>query len=230
MERDPIHLGLEWYYRHRQLGVDVNADEVAAYLSDAWDTAVQDDQMSFASPAEEHVLMRQAISLITTYLQQVPGDEPKPLAVETRFETPLIDPGDGEDLGIPLLGIVDLVAQSNDGPIIADIKTTARGGRPHDVVHEIQLSCYSYLFRHASGTPESSLEIRSLVKTKTPRLEVHQHQARTDAHFRRLFAVIRAYLDDLDSQRFIFRPGLGCQMCDFRDSHCLQWSGTTPQV
>ena len=32
------------------------------------------------------------------------------------------------------------------------------------------------------------------------------HPARTDAHFRRLFAVIRAYLDDLDCGRFIFRP------------------------
>ena len=33
---------------------------------------------------------------------------------------------------------------------------------------------------------------------------------RDERHYRRLFSVIRAYLDDLDSGRFVFRPGLGC--------------------
>ena len=40
--------------------------------------------------------------------------------------------------------------------------------------------------------------------------------ARNEKHFQRLFAVIRAYLDDLHSGRFLFRPGLGCTTCDFR--------------
>ena len=55
-----------------------------------------------------------------------------------------------------------------DGPIIADFKTTSRGGEPLEITNEIQLSSYSYLFRHTSQRPESALEIRNLVKTKTP--------------------------------------------------------------
>ena len=56
----------------------------------------------------------------------------------------------------------------------------------------------------------------------------HQHPhypARSEAHFRRLFAVIREYLDALDAGRFNFRPTWGCSMCEFTDSHCREWSG-----
>ena len=93
------------------------------------------------------------------------------------------------------------------------------------VSHEIQLSSYAYLVRHTFGRRESSLEIRSLIKTKVPQVKLHAYPSRTEAHFHRLLAVIRAYLDDLDSGRFIFRPGLGCSVCDYRDDHCRGWAG-----
>ena len=131
-------------------------------------------------------------------------------------EGPLIDPVTGEDLGIPLVGVMDLVLPDPDGPVIADFKTTARSGEPLEVAHEMQLGCYAYLFRHASGSEEGGLEIRNIIKTKVPKVEFHRYAARNDKHFARLFAVIRAYLDDLHSGRFVFRPGLGCSMCDFR--------------
>ena len=121
----------------------------------------------------------------------------KPLAVETTLEQPLI----------------------------VDFKTAGRSAAPFEVTHEMQFSCYAYLYRQAAGQQEGDLEIRSLIKTKTPKLDFHSYQPRTEQHFRRLFAVIRAYLDDLDRGDFIFRPGIGCVMCDFRDDHCLQWRG-----
>ena len=62
---------------------------------------------------------------------------------------------------------------------------------------------------------------RSGVRTKTPKIEIHRYPARDAKHFRRLFAVIHAYLDDLRSSRFVFRPGWTCSMCDFRDTHCM---------
>jgi len=69
------------------------------------------------------------------------------------------------------------------------------------------------------------LEIRSLVKTKTPKIEFHRYQARSDAHFRRLFSLIRTYLDDLDAGGFVYRPGFGCTICDYRDDSCRHWGG-----
>jgi hypothetical protein len=52
-----------------------------------------------------------------------------------------------------------------------------------------------------------------------------RHGAREQKHYCRLFSVIRAYLDDLDSGRFVFRPGLGCSMCGFRDTFWRSWGG-----
>jgi hypothetical protein len=190
-----------------------------------WEQSAADEGVVFESVADEQAAKKQTSDLLAVYLAQVPVDEPRPLAVEASLEAPLVDPVTGEDLGIPLLGIMDLVLPAAEGPVIADFKTSSRSGEPLEIFHEIQLSSYSYLFRRSSPEPESALEIRTLIKTKTPKAEVHCYPARSDAHFRRLFMVIRAYLDDLDAGRFVFRPGLGCGMCDFRESQCRAWQG-----
>jgi putative RecB family exonuclease len=211
-----VHLGMELYYRHRQLGVTLAASEVTSRLVEAWGQAAVDEKLSFETVADEQACQAQAVLLVTTYLEQLAGNEPAPLAVEVAAEAPLVDPQTGEDLGIPLVGVMDLVLPDAAGPVIADFKTTGRSGEPLEVAHEVQLSCYSYLFRRASGVPEGSLEIRNLVKTKVPKVQFHRYAARDERHWRRLFAVIRAYLNDLDSGTFLFRPGLGCTACDYR--------------
>jgi predicted RecB family nuclease len=101
---------------------------------------------------------------------------------------------------------------------------TAPRQKPADT-HEIQLSCYAYLFRRHSPVQEAGLEIRNLVKTKTPQVQFHRYPSRTEQHFGRLFAVIREYLDALASGRFVFRPSWGCASCDFCQTHCQAWAG-----
>jgi CRISPR/Cas system-associated exonuclease Cas4 (RecB family) len=136
----------------------------------------------------------------------------------------LVDPATGEDLGMPLVGIMDLVLDGHDGPIIVDLKTSARSSEPPEIVHEVQLTSYAYLLRQVHGRQEAGLEIRLLVKTKLPKVEFHRYPARTEAHFRRLFAVMREYLAALEAGRFKYRLGFGCGMCDFRE-HCHRWDG-----
>ena len=219
------HAGLEAYYRHRMLGVTLPADDVLARMDAAWAEAAGEEEIEFASPAEETALKTQAGDLVRAYLQQVPGDEPRPLAVEATMESPLIDPMSSEDLGVPLLGIVDLVLPGEEGPAIIDFKTSSRSAPPLEISHEIQLTSYAWLYRQLTGQQESELEIRSLIKTKTPKVETHCYPARTHEHFNRLFAVVREYLAALDTGRFTFRPGWGCAMCEYRERECRAWSG-----
>jgi hypothetical protein len=193
-------------------------------MLEGWGPTIDAENMTFESAAAEQALQRQAADLLTAYLGHAPKDE-KPLAVEVATQAPLVDPLTGEDLGIPLLGVIDLIVGGQGGAVIADFKTSARSSEPLEVFHEIQLSSYSYLFRQLSGKTEAGLEIRSLIKTKTPKIEFHSYSARTDTHFRRLFAVIREYLDVLDSGRFNYRPGFHCGMCDFATGHCREWQG-----
>jgi len=48
------------------------------------------------------------------------------MALEVATNAPLVDPWTGEDLGIPLVGVIDLIVGSPDGDVIADFKTSAR--------------------------------------------------------------------------------------------------------
>ena len=220
-----VHAGLEFFYRQLQRGEEVEPDDISRHMLETWDEAVATEAITFASADEEDSLQRQALDLVQKYLGQRERDEGVPLAVESRFTCPLLDPETNEDLGISLFGIVDLLLETANGTVIVDFKTSAKSAAPLDVTHEIQLSCYAYLFRDAFGQPERELQIRSLIKTKVPKVETHTYPARNDAHFRRLFAVIRAYLDDLHSNRFVYRPSWMCSMCSFRDTHCRAWQG-----
>jgi len=219
------HSGLECVYRHRQLGIELEVADISRRMLDSWAAMVDEERMRFASADEEQALQKQALDLVAAYMQRMPADEPRPRAVEVAAESPLVDPTTGEDLGIPLLGIMDLVLDGPTGATIVDFKTSARSSEPLEIVHEIQMTCYSYLFRRLEQRAEAGLEIRSLIKTKVPKIEFHRYPARSEGHFRRLFCAIRAYLDDLDTGRFVFRPGLHCSMCDFR-TECQAWGGT----
>ncbi len=220
-----VHDALELFYRHRQLDVPLSMEGPVQRIADTWEEAIEADEMRFDSVAAELALKEQAAGLIRMYLQQLGADDEIPLAVETTLQEPLIDPFSGEDLGIPLLGILDLILDDRDGPLICDFKTAAKSAAPFEVTHEIQLSCYSYMYRRASGRDEGGLEIRSLIKTKTPKLDFHRYEPRSQRHFRRLFAAVRAYLDDLDRGQYVFRPGMGCNMCEYRDDYCQRWLG-----
>ena len=217
-----LHRALETYYRHRHMGISLDPDDVIRQMWEFWSPTIDEEGMTFDSPAEEMALQKRAARLVTAYLSYVPQDE-RPVGVEVASDAPLVDPTTGENLGIPLVGIIDLILGGEGGPVIVDFKTSSRSSEPLEVVHEIQLTSYGYLFRRSSDEPEAGLEIRSLVKTKTPRIEFHAYSARTDAHFRRLFAVIREYLDALDAGRFNFRPGFHCGMCDFQ-TRCRRWA------
>ena len=216
-----VHFGLEAAYRHLHLGVKLDAGQVVQKMLDGWGGLIDEETVTFDSVADEQALRQQACDLVQTYLASMPQDE-KPVAVEVALEAPLVDPDTGEDLGLPLVGVIDLVLA---GPLIVDFKTAARSSEPMAISHEIQLSSYAHLLRHHTRRVESGLEIRSLIKTKQPKVEFHAYPARTRSHFRRLFAVVREYLDALDSGRFNYRPGFGCAMCDYR-RECQDWNGT----
>jgi hypothetical protein len=218
-----VHSALERSYRHRQLGLTVEAGDITRRLVESWGQAVAEENMQFDSADQEQAIQKQAVGLVMAYLAYVPADEPRPLAVETAVEAPLVDPTTGEDLGIPLVGIMDLVLDNPAGPLIADFKTSAKSAEPLEITHEIQLTSYAYLFRHCAQRQEAGLEIRSLIKTKVPKVEFHSYPARTEGHLRRLFTIIREYLDALEASRFNYRPGFSCAFCDHRDGPCRQW-------
>ena len=97
--------------------------------------------------------------------------------------------------------------------IVVEFKTAASASYC-DLQHELQLTAYAYLVRAFYGYDESALEVRQLVKTKTPKIVTHKFPPRSDEHIDLFFNIVREYLDALDRGVFNYRPSWNCGMCE----------------
>ena len=209
-----VHGVLEHVYRCRSVGTICTDADLDVFVPEVWTQTMLTEPCFFDDEAHEEKHRQQVRDLTAAYLREIDIEAEKPLAVEKRYETPLVDPLTGEDLGLPLVGIIDLLIETSDGLTLVDFKTAASAASSCEVQHELQLTAYAYLVRQLLGRDESSLEIRQLVKTKTPKIVVHRFPSRSDEHFGRFFDLVREYLDSLDRGVFNYRPGFGCMMCD----------------
>ena len=157
-------------------------------------------------------------TMLQTYFAETPiKANERPEGVEVPMEADL--PG-----GLPkLIGIIDLVRA---GGRIVDFKTSGKTPDAEKVehLHETQLSCYSLLYRDATGKKESAIELHHLVKLKTPKLVVTPLAPMTDAQQARLFRSIESYMDGLERRDFVPSPGLHCSSCEYFHE-CRRWSG-----
>lgn len=150
----------------------------------------------------------QAWSLLTTYFTETPikADE-RPQAVEVPVEADLP--------GLPtLVGIIDLVRA---GGRIVDFKTAGKTPTAAHALHqhELQLSAYGLLYREATGSRESGLELHHLVKLKTPKLVITSQGPVSPAQETRLLRAIASYVAGLQRQDFVPAPGLQCLACEY---------------
>ena len=140
-----------------------------------------------------------------------------PEAVEVPMETDL------SKYGLPtLIGVLDLVRA---GGRIVDFKSTGKTPDPEDAAHqnEAQLSCYSVLYREATGHRESGRELHHLVKTKTPKLVITELGPMTEVQQVRLFRMMESYVEGLAREDFVPSPGFHCAGCEFW-AECRAWA------
>jgi hypothetical protein len=64
------------------------------------------------------------------------------MEVKRYLKVPLIDPDSGEDLGLPLVGTMDLLVPEANGPLIVMFKVAARNNPQLETAVEIQLACF----------------------------------------------------------------------------------------
>ena len=159
---------------------------------------------------EEEAQRFTAWSMLETYFAETPirADE-RPEAVEVRVETSLAEHG------LPtLIGILDLVRA---GSRIVDFKTAGKtpDAKRVEHLHETQLSCYSVLYRDATGKRESGRELHHLVKLKTPKVVVTTLEPMTDNQEAWLFRSMESYVEGLARKDFVPSPGFHCASCEY---------------
>lgn len=158
-----------------------------------------------------------AWSLLETYFTETPIKANElPEAVEVPMESDL------SKQGLPtLIGVLDLVRA---GGRIVDFKTSGKTPSPEDAIHqnELQLSCYSVLYREAAGKREVGRELHHLVKTKVPKIIITELGPMDERQQTRLFKTIESYVDGVGRQDFIPSPGIQCCSCEYR-TECRLW-------
>ena len=184
-----------------------------------FETGWKDQKSAIDWDGEEDKQRQQAWSMLETFFTETPikADE-KPEAVEVSAEADL------SSHGLPtLIGIIDLVRA---GGRIVDFKTSGKTPDAGLVTHqhEIQLSCYSVLYRDATGRPETGIELHHLVKTKTPKLVITRLAPMIQKQESRLFRLMESYVTGLEREDFVPSPGFHCAGCEFF-TECRAWRG-----
>ena len=158
-----------------------------------------------------------AWSVLEMYFMETPIKANElPEGVEVPMETDL------SKYGLPtLIGVLDLVRA---GGRIVDFKTAGKTPNKEDAIHqnETQMSCYSILYREATGYRESGRELHHLIKTKTPKLIITELDPMTDAQQVRLFKMMDSYVEGLAREDFVPSPGFQCCGCEFF-YNCRRW-------
>lgn len=167
-------------------------------------------------PGEEDESRAKAWALLNTYFQSspIPAGEVAE-GVEVSVEA---------NLGTTrLIGIIDLV---RSGGRIVEFKTTGQTPNPDKAehMHELQCSCYSVMYRQATGTRETSVELHHLVKLKTPKLVVATLPPMTRSQETRLLKSVDSYLEGVQRQDWVPSPNpMTCACCEFFNE-CRRWS------
>jgi hypothetical protein len=212
-----VHAVLQQWNLARWRREPFQVERFKALFGRQW-TALQDG-FDIHWNEEEEFERSAAWSALEHYLSATPiSPDEKPEAVEVRVEADL------SSHGLPtLVGVLDLV---RSGGRIVDFKVVGKSPNQEHVahIHEVQLTGYSVLYRDATGSSESALELHHLVKTKAPKLIVSSLPPASQSQQSRLFHQIESYQAGVERRDFVPSPGLQCASCEFINN-CRAWCG-----
>ena len=211
-----IHSTLKSWNKARWKDAPLNTTQLHQEFAKWWVTDQEEEPVVWEI-GEETEEMGTAWRLLETYIRECPIQvHQKPDAVEVSVETDL------SSLGLPrLVGIIDLVQHGR----VVDYKTSSTTPNPVTVahLHELQTSCYSILYRDATGRTEQGIELHHLVKLKAPKIVVTSLPPMSEQQETRLFRTMESYQHGLDVRDWIPSPGMGCLSCEFFNE-CRNWS------
>lgn len=212
-----IHAAIEWFHRERMERVAATVEDVKAmFLADWYAQTVE--PLVFSKDESKELLAEKGAAMVRVYVNAAAAAA-VPSAVEERFSVGLVDVESGEELGVDLHGVIDLV--ESDGTVV-DLKTV---GRSFDVVgleRHLQLSVYALsMFMRRGSIPK--LRIDALLKTKVPRLERYE-TVRTSADLAWAAQIIAGVARAIDQEQFFPNPSWRCTECEYY-AQCAAWRG-----
>lgn len=178
------------------------ADPVASF-TECWN-ATRDVPLAYSARDSWDRLM----AVGTALLERFARDELPKLSAVAAVEAPF--QLDVTNLDLPLVGVIDLVAELDGKRTVIDFKTAGASYGEHEVVLSDQLTAYQL------AEPEAeAAALCVLVKTKDPKIEWHL-TARTPPQFTAFLSKARLVGQQIAASVFYTRPGTWCAWCDFQ--------------
>jgi len=194
--------------------LEIEVDAVVFSDPEMFRQLAEEEPMTWESSDDAVKFRHQTVDLVRAYAKEYRPQPEKIIAMEASLEAPFVHPTTGEDLGVPLFGVVDLVLDTTSSVLLVDFKTSATATLIEQSC-SVQLTLYSLLMQ-GNGYDQVETEIRQLVKTKTPKICAYRFGQRTEGHIRQFFDLCREYLVALDHGVFNPRPCWSCNLCDYR--------------
>lgn len=175
-----FHAAVGRAYFHHGRGEPVVREAVYQAFRDSLHHELQgrDVPVLFDDGEDEDKLVTHGIKMLDAFLDKVPMPDAV-LAIEKRFEIELVDRESGEVLPVPLLGFIDIVAETAGRVQILELKTAARRWDQDKIAHDQQTTAYALALK-AEGVEKPQLHLLVTTKTRQPDVQ-SEILVRTDA-------------------------------------------------
>lgn len=166
-----FHQVLTWVAMQRRLGTVPRPDTVQDQFGDLWRQACQltVPAIKFAEDETSEKLLATGRAMLGAYMANLNPEE-RILGVAVPFSVLLRDAA-GVALASPLIGELDCVTDSPDGPIIVDWKTAAKRWSPNKATLDLQPTCYLYAVPEYDRRPVRGFRFEIITKTKEPAVQ-----------------------------------------------------------
>jgi putative RecB family exonuclease len=212
-----MHSTLDFFHKQKIKGNGITLDKLLKIFEIDWFSNKVDANIRYKNGESEPELLLQGKQILTKYFHSYSG---KPVASETPFSLPLIEPVTGEILEPTLNGIIDLIEPED---AIVEFKATAKTMDEQSAEDSIQLTCYAYAYRMLFQREPKLLKILNFVKTKNPKI-VPLETKRDVQDFKRLFYLAREVLQGISTGIFFPQSNFMCKDCEYEDL-CKLWEG-----
>lgn len=177
-------------------------EDLVRTFTTIWE-AVRSTTINYTGRASWSSLNMKGRALLELFMEQGAPRIRAVSAVEQRFELTVTG------LALPLVGVVDLVAELDGKKTLVDFKTAGSRYNAHEVEISDQLTAYQMAEPSAEQTA-----FCVLVKTKEPQL-IWLVSRRSGAQLAEYVEKVGVVADAIRSGQFHKRPGMWCAWCDF---------------
>lgn len=201
------------------MGNILSSDEIENMFKTDWEKSAKDNlDIQYSKGNTYRTLLNQGVKMLQEFMKRVPENDATIIAIEEPFIMRI------EGLDIPLIGIMDLVEEDEDGTLtITDYKTSKRSMAISEVDSNFQLTVY-YTAAKANGYADREINLKfdCLIKTRTPKFE-QIYTERSSDHSAKAIKKIKLVWDGI--QKGVFIPNdtsWRCHGCSYK-SYCDEW-------